>query len=157
MNSGVAWALVFHVLGIVFWMGGLLVTTQVLAMHVDEDSPAAREALKHLETKLLKGVTHPGAAITVLAGIVIVALQPDYLHQHWLHAKLALVGILIALDLIVYFRTRALHEADFTVIEDAGRGARLALPLDRRTCKLLHGAISLVFLGILVLVMIKPF
>ncbi|HEV2494539.1 MAG TPA: CopD family protein [Terriglobia bacterium] len=143
MNSGVAWALVFHILGIVFWMGGLLVTTQVLAMHVDEESPESRATLAHLETKLLKGVTHPGAAITVLAGIVVVVLQPDYLHQHWLHAKLALVAILIALDLIVYFRTRAFH---------AGR-----LDLQRRECKLLHGAISLVFLGILVLVTIKPF
>jgi protoporphyrinogen IX oxidase len=152
MNSGVAWALVFHILGIVFWMGGLLVTTQVLAMHVDEESPESRETLAHLEMKLLKGVTHPGAAITVLAGIVIVALQPDYLRQHWLHAKLALVAILIALDLIVYFRARALHEADFALAgDDTGRLKQ------RRTCKILHGAISLLFLGILVLVMIKPF
>ena len=143
MNSGVAWALVFHILGVVFWMGGLLVVTQVLAMHTQATAPEARDALTRLETKLLKGIVHPGAAITVLAGIIVVALQPDYLHQNWLHAKLALVAILIALDLIVHFRAKAFH---------AGR-----IELQRRECKLLHGAISLVFLGILVLVMIKPF
>ncbi len=143
MNSGVAWALVFHILGFVFWMGGLLVVTQVLAMHTEETAPEARDTLTRLENKLLKGIVHPGAAIAVLAGIVVVALQPDYLRQTWLHAKLSLVAILIALDLIVYFRAKAFH---------AGR-----IELRRRECKILHGAISLVFLGILVLVMIKPF
>ena len=34
---------------------------------------------------------HPGAAITVIAGIIVVGLQRDYLHQPWLHAKLLLV------------------------------------------------------------------
>ncbi len=143
MNSSVAWALVFHILGFVFWMGGLLVVTQVLAMHTEETAPEARDALTRLENKLLRGIIHPGAAITVVAGIVVVVLQPDYWHQTWLHAKLTLVAILIALDLIVYFRAKAFH---------AGR-----IELQRRECKMLHGAISLVFLGILVLVMIKPF
>ena len=143
MNSSVAWALVFHILGFVFWMGGLLVVTQVLAMHTEETAPEARDTLTRLENKLLKGIIHPGAAIAVVAGIVVVALQPDYLRQTWLHAKLSLVAILIALDLIVYFRTKAFH---------AGR-----IEVQRREFKMLHGAISLVFLGILVLVMIKPF
>lgn len=143
MNSGLAWALVFHILGFVFWMGGLLVVTQVLAMHAEETAPGARDALTRLENKLLKGIIHPGAAITVVAGIVVVALQPDYLHQNWLRAKLSLVAILIALDLIVHFRVKAFH---------AGR-----IELQRRECKMLHGAISLIFLVILVLVMIKPF
>ena len=73
----------------------------------------------------------------------MVVIQPAYLHQGWLHAKLFLVAILIALDLIVHARARAFQ---------AGR-----IELRRRECKMLHGAISLVFLGILVLVMIKPF
>ena len=30
MNSSVAWALVVHVIGFVFWMAGLLVVTQVM-------------------------------------------------------------------------------------------------------------------------------
>src|SRR5713226_3245859 len=98
MNSPVAWALLFHILGFVFWMGGLLTATQVLASHTREPSPAVREALGRLETKLLKGVAHPGAAITLVAGIVIVWLQPFYLQEGWLHAKLTLVAILIVID-----------------------------------------------------------
>jgi protoporphyrinogen IX oxidase len=143
MNSPVAWALVFHIIGFVFWVGGLLVTTTVLALHTQQDSPESSAPLEHLEVKLLKGMAHPGAAITVLAGLTVVWIQPGYLHERWLHAKLFLVAILITLDLIVYVRTKAFHKRE--------------IKLERRECMMLHGAISLVFLGIVILVLIKPF
>jgi putative membrane protein len=143
MNSPVAWALVFHIIGIVFWIGGLLTTTTVLALHTGETRPESRVVLEHLEVKLLKGMAHPGAAIAVLAGATVLWIQPGYLHQHWLHAKLFLVAILIALDLIVYTRAKAFHKGE--------------IKLERRECMILHGAISLVFLGILIMVLIKPF
>jgi len=143
MNSPLAWALVFHIVGFVFWMSGLLVVTQVLAAHTGEESPEARRALERLEVRLFKGIALRGAAITVLAGITVLVIHPGYLHQHWLHAKLSLVAIMIGLDLVVYFRAREFN---------AGQ-----IQLKRRECMMLHGAISLVFLGILILVMIKPF
>lgn len=143
MNSPIAWALVFHVLGFVFWLAGLLVGTQVLAAQIREPSDAAREALGRLEMKLLNGVANPGAAITIVAGIVLVSIQREFLRQTWLHAKLALVSILIALHVAMYVRARAFQ---------AGR-----LELKRWESKALHGVISLVFLGILILVLIKPF
>jgi protoporphyrinogen IX oxidase len=142
VNSPVAWALAAHVVGIVFWMGGLLVATQVLASHTQETSSEARRALARLEQKLLRGIAHPGAAITVLAGIVVVAIQPDYLRQSWLQAKLSLVVILIAIDLVVTARIRAYQ---------AGR-----IEVYARQAKLVHGLIAALFLGIVILVMIKP-
>jgi putative membrane protein len=130
-------------MGFVFWMAGLLITTLVLAAHTEEKSADARGALERLEAKLLKGFAHPGAAITVVAGITVIWLEPSVMHQSWLHAKFALVAVMIGLDFLVYWRTRAFH---------AGR-----IVLKRSECMMLHGIISLVFLGILILVMIKPF
>ena len=69
--------------------------------------------------------------------------DPNYLREHWLHAKLLLVVILVALDLRLTFRARAFQEGK--------------IELSRRECMILHGAISLVFLAILILVLIKPF
>jgi len=143
MNSGVAWALVFHVIGFVLWMGGLLVATQVMASRTQQSSPEIRAALARLETKLFRGVAHPGAAVTVVAGIVVLLLQPDYLRQGWLRAKLFLVMIVIALDLIAYARARAFQ---------SGR-----VVLQKRECLALHIGTALVFIGIVILVMIKPF
>jgi protoporphyrinogen IX oxidase len=143
MNSPIAWALLFHVFGIVFWMGGLLIVTQVLAAHTKEQSPEARKALERLELKLLNGMAHPGAVVTLIAGIAVVMIEPAYMYQTWLHAKLTLVAILIGLDFLIYWRTRGFHAGE--------------VDLKRKECMMLHGAVSLVFLGILIMVMIKPF
>jgi protoporphyrinogen IX oxidase len=143
MNSPVAWALVFHIVGIVFWIGGLLVTTTALGLHTQQESLETRVPLEHLEVRLLKGMAHPGAAIAILAGLTVVWIQPSYIHQHWLQAKLFLVAILATLDLVVYMRAKAFHKGE--------------IKLERRECMILHGAISLVFLGIVILVLIKPF
>jgi putative membrane protein len=139
----VAWTLVFHIVGLVFWLGSLLVVTQILALHVEEPSAETRVTLSLLETKLLRGLAHPGAAIMVVTGIVLVSQDPYALREHWLQAKLVLVAILVALDLRLTFRARAFQ------------GERIEL--SRRECTFFHGAISLVFLAVLILVLIRPF
>jgi putative membrane protein len=138
-----AWILVFHLTGLVFWLGSLLVVTHILAIHTEEPSTEGRAALGRLEMRLLKGLAHPGAALMVITGITLIVENPHYLREHWLHAKLLLVIFLIILDLRVYFRIKAFL---------AGR-----IELRRRECMVLHGAISLVFFGILILVLLKPF
>jgi uncharacterized integral membrane protein (TIGR00701 family) len=139
----VAWTLLFHIIGLVFWLGSLLVVTQILAIHTEETSPETRVTLEHLESKLLKGLAHPGAALVVITGFLLVSHDPHYLREHWLQGKLFLVIILVALDLRVTFRARAFQEGK--------------IELSRRECMALHGAISLVFFAILILVLIKPF
>ena len=139
----VAWTLVFHIIGLVFWLGSLLVVTQVLAIHAEEPSPETRATLGRVESKLLRGLAHPGAAIMVITGMMLLVQEPGYLQQNWLHIKLLLVAILIALDLRLTFRARAFQQ---------GR-----VELSRRECLALHGAISFVFLAIVILVLVKPF
>jgi protoporphyrinogen IX oxidase len=143
MNSPLAWALVFHVIGFVFWMAGLLVVTQVMAAHAEERSPEARSVLGRLEMKLLKGLAHPGALITIGAGTVLIVMQPGYLRQSWLHAKLSLVAILIGMNLFLHMRARELRDERSTATPGQFR--------------MLHGVVSALFLFIVILVMIKPF
>jgi protoporphyrinogen IX oxidase len=142
MNSSVAWALVFHVIGFVFWMAGLLVVTQVMAAHAEERSREAGSVLGRLEMKLLKGLAHPGALITIGAGTVLIVMQPGYLRQAWLHAKLSLVAILIGMNLFLHMRAREFHDE-----------RSQAKP---RQFKVLHGVVSALFLFIVILVMTKP-
>jgi len=139
----VAWTLVFHILGLVFWLGSLLAVTHVLAMHSEEAAPEARAALARLEQKLFKGFAHPGATLMVITGGLLVSRNPEYLGERWLQIKLLLVIALVALDLRVYFRARAFQ---------AGR-----IQMRRAECMALHGIIALVFFCILILVLTKPF
>ena len=138
----VAWMLVIHLVGLVFWVGGLLTATHVLAVHTEESSKEARAALGRLETKLLKGLAHPGAAIMMISGIVLLVLLPYALREKWMYLKIVFILILIALDLRVTFRAKAFQ---------AGQ-----VELQRGECMMLHGLIAAVILAIIVLVLVKP-
>jgi uncharacterized membrane protein len=139
----IAWMIAIHLVGLAFWAGSLLAATHVLAVHTEETSDAARAALARLETKLLKGLAHPGAAIMTLSGIVLLYLLPYALHENWMYLKISLVFVLIGLDLRVTFRARAFQAGE--------------IALKRSECRMLHGLIAAVITAIIVVVLVKPF
>jgi putative membrane protein len=135
-----SWMLLLHVLGIVMWVGGLLVTTQVLMQHAQEPSKEAWEALAGVEAMLRKGMSNPGAVLTVLSGAALIALNPSYyLHARWLHVKLAFVVLLLVLHWVTVARGKAFH---------AGQVA-----LTRADWLRVHIFIAFCFLSILVCVL----
>ena len=133
----VAWTLVGHVFGLVLWMAGLLMTTAVLIQHSQETSPEVRRTLPRMGRICLRGLADPGAFLTLLAGIILVATnRAYYLHARWLHIKLVFVAVLISTHGIVAMSSTSL-----------GSG-RANFP--RSHAKLLFGVILLVFLLILI-------
>lgn len=134
------WTVLFHIVGLVFWIGGLLVATALLGQHAKEESPEGQLALAQAESRMLGGMANPGAAITIITGAILAALRgPDILHETWFQSKMVLVLALIILHIIVYIRARQFME-----------GRRI---MTRRNWMVLHGAVSLVFLAILICVL----
>lgn len=134
------WTILFHIVGLVFWIGGLLVATALLGQHAQELDPAAGVALGNGEMRMLRGMANPGAALTIITGVILVAGRADYyLHSTWFQAKLVLVICLIVLHAIAWVRAR--------------RFVAGSLFVPRKNWMILHGAISLVFLGILICVL----
>ena len=87
-----AWLLVLHLPAMVLWVGSLLVVTSVLAAHCREAGVEARNALARLENKIFRRMVHPGAALMVITGVLLVLAEPQvYMRAPWLHAKLLLV------------------------------------------------------------------
>ena len=135
-----AWTLVFHVLGLVFWVGGLLIFTSLMARRSSETRPDARDVLDQTAKRFLSTLANPGAALTVASGVVLIEIgPPGMMEAAWLRAKLLLVVLLILLHFIAASRAR-----NFL----AGRRA-----MRREDWMKLHGAISLIFLAILVCVL----
>lgn len=133
------WVVLFHIVGMVFWIGGLLVATALLGQHAMEDYPEGRAALGQAELRMLSGMANPGAAIAVITGIILAALRWHHLlHATWFQAKLALVVCLLVLHGITYSRAKRFV------------AGRLIVP--RKNWMILHGAISLVFFLILICV-----
>jgi len=114
--------LVGHVLGLVFWVGGLLVTSMALTRHTQEASADARQALARLERIYLRGLADPGALLTILAGASLIATNSSYyLHAPWLHIKLTFVLILIGLHGMVAMRTKAFSTGRITMQRSEAR------------------------------------
>jgi len=133
----VAWTLVGHVFGLVLWMAGLLMTTVVLVQHSQETSPKVRRTLARMGRICLRGLADPGAFLTLLAGIILVATnRAYYIHARWLHIKLVFVAVLIAAHGIVAMSNKSLV---------SGRAN-----FQRSHAKFLFGLILFVFLLILI-------
>lgn len=111
-----AWTLVFHIFGIVLWIGGLLMTTVLLGRHAEESSPEARTALSRLEKKSMRAMADPGALIAILAGIGMIFTDPGYyLYAEWLHIKILFVIALIILHGYIGIEMKGLQKGTATL------------------------------------------
>ena len=89
----VAWTLVFHILGIVFWIGGLLMTTVLLSRHVQETAPEARAALTRIEKKTMRAMADPGALLVILAtGLALIGNANVLTILGWAETSIALAS-----------------------------------------------------------------
>ena len=84
-----------HLIAMVCWFAGLFYLPRVFVYHAMAEDSATRETFKVMERKLLV-MTHIGGALTWLFGLALIAKFPGYLQMGWLHAKLALVVVLVA-------------------------------------------------------------
>lgn len=133
----VVWVTLFHIAGLVFWIGGLLVATAMLGQHAAEEFPEGRAALGQAEIRMLNGMANPGAVITIVTGAILASTRWHYfITATWFQTKLVLIACLLALHGITYVRANRFV---------AGR-----LRVPRKNWMVLHGAISLVFFLILI-------
>jgi putative membrane protein len=140
------WLKAFHVIFVVTWFAGLFYLPRLFVYHVDARDPPSHERFIVMEKRLL-AITHIGGTLAVIFGIALlawwVAHAPDYLRQGWLHAKLLLVTLLIAYHVSLMAQVR-----DFRL----GRNRRSA-----RWFRVYNELPALVLIGVVVLVVVKPF
>ena len=91
------WIKTFHIVFMVTWFAGLFYLPRLFVYHAMADDTAGRERFKVMERKLYFGIMAPGAVLTIAFGLW---LWLGYgFGGGWLHAKLALVAVLIAYHL----------------------------------------------------------
>jgi protoporphyrinogen IX oxidase len=91
------WIKAFHLIFVVTWFAGLFYLPRLFVYHaMTEDRPGS-ERFKVMERKLYYGIMAPGGVLSVASGLW---LWLGYgITGGWLHAKLALIVILIAYHL----------------------------------------------------------
>jgi protoporphyrinogen IX oxidase len=88
------WIKSFHLIFMVTWFAGLFYLPRLFVYHAMTGEAAGRERFKVMERKLYYGIMTPGAVLTIVFGAWL-WLGYGY-SGGWLHAKLALVAVLVA-------------------------------------------------------------
>lgn len=139
------WIKALHIVTMVAWMAGLLYLPRLYVYHAGaEPGSTLDETFKTMERRLLRQIMNPAMIATVLFGVLL-ALTPGIVdwHSGWLYAKLVLVAGLAA-----HHHLLARWGRDFA----AERNRHPA-----RFYRIVNEVPTLLLIGIVVLVAVKPF
>ena len=88
------WVKALHIVSMVTWFAGLFYLPRLFVYHAAADDRTSLDRFKVMERKLFWGIMTPGAALTVAFGVWL-WLGWFRGASAWLHAKIALVAILL--------------------------------------------------------------
>ncbi|MBS7664187.1 protoporphyrinogen oxidase HemJ [Pseudomonas lalucatii] len=90
------WLKALHIIAMVCWFAGLFYLPRLFVYHAMSEDEASRERFCVMERKLYRGIMLPSMLATLAFGIWLLSLNAGtYFSQGWMHAKLALVLLLI--------------------------------------------------------------
>jgi putative membrane protein len=138
------WIKALHVISIIAWMAALLYLPRLMVYHcqVEPGSPQS-ETFKVMERRLLKAIMTPAMIASWIFGLWLAFGYLGFQGNNWLHAKFLLV-----LALSVTHGQMALWVKDFA----ADRNTR-----SQRFYRIANEVPTLLMIGIVVLVIVKPF
>jgi putative membrane protein len=145
LSAAYPWIKAVHVIAVIAWMAGMLYLPRLYVYHcgVAPGSEAA-EMLKVMERRLLRAIVNPAMILSLILGAALLA-TPGIVDwsSGWMHAKLLLVVVMLALH-GMFSRWRR----DF----ELGRNTRSA-----RFYRIANEVPTLLTIGIVLLVVAKPF
>jgi len=137
------WLKAFHVIAVIAWTAGMLYLPRLFVYHAEAPKGSIQsETFKIMERRLLKAIINPAMIVTWVLGLAL-AWQGNWWSAGWLHGKLALVLILSGLH-GVYARRLKEFAAD--------RNTR-----PPRYYRVLNEIPTVLMIGIVILVIVKPF
>lgn len=89
------WIKALHIIAVVCWFAALFYLPRLFVYHAMSDDEPSKARFIIMERKLYRGIMTPSMVLTVLLGLWLLHLNPAWLNMGWMHAKLALVALLI--------------------------------------------------------------
>ncbi|MEA5412600.1 protoporphyrinogen oxidase HemJ [Synechococcus sp. BA-120 BA3] len=102
------WFKTLHIVGVVVWFAGLFYLVRLFIYHREaaELEPPLRQAFEEqyslMERRLANIITTPGMVVAVAMAVGLLLVEPLWLKQTWMHAKLAVVAALLAYHWFCY-------------------------------------------------------
>lgn len=137
------WIKALHVIAVISWMAGMLYLPRLLVYHADAERGSVQsETFKVMERRLLRAIINPAMIVTWAAGLWLAWKLFDF-SGGWLHAKITLVVILSAVHGYLAGAVRKFAE---------DRNDKPA-----RHWRIVNEIPTLLMIGIVILVIVKPF
>jgi len=102
------WFKTLHIVGVVVWFAGLFYLVRLFIYHQEagELDPPLKQAFEQqyalMERRLANIITTPGMVVAVVCAAGLLLVNPSWLQQAWMHAKLAFVLALLAYHAFCY-------------------------------------------------------
>jgi protoporphyrinogen IX oxidase len=137
------WLKALHVIAVISWMAGLLYLPRLFVYHCEAEKGSEQsETFKVMEHRLLRYIMNPAMIVVWITGPLL-AWQLNMYRDGWLMAKFALVVLLT-----VYHHALGLWRKDFAADRNM---------LDQRFYRLANEVPTVLMVGIVILVVVKPF
>jgi putative membrane protein len=141
------WIKAFHVISVIAWMAGLFYLPRLFVYHAERVTGPGElaETLTVMERRLLKAIINPAGISTWIFGLAL-AFTPglvDWTGDGWAHLKAALV-----IGMTVYHHALVKWQRAFERGENRHDG---------RYYRVMNEVPTLLMVGIVVMVVVKPF
>ena len=137
------WIKALHVIAVMSWMAGMLYLPRLFVYHATAMvGSELSETLKIMERRLLRFIINPAMIASFVFGVWMLALDPELLHQHFMHAKLTMV-LLMAASHGMLARYRKAFAADSN-------------QHSAKFFRILNEIPTVLMIGIVIMVIVKP-
>jgi len=137
------WLKALHVIAVIAWMAGMLYLPRLFVYHcVAEPGSSQSETFKVMERRLLRAIINPAMAVTWVVGLWLM-WAGGFLGSGWMHAKLVLV---LAMSAVHGMLSRWVR--DFAA--DRNRHSQ-------KFYRIINEVPTILMIGIVILVIVKPF
>lgn len=144
-GDSVLWAKVVHLLAVFSWMAGMFYLPRLLVYHTEcLVGSEASELFKIMERRLLKAIMRPAMIVSVGSGIGVGLLGRWFeASWSWVWFKVVLVCLLVIVHLVLERHVKLL------ALDQRGYSGRYF--------RVLNEIPTLLLIGIVILVVLKPF
>ena len=138
------WLKAIHIMAAITWFAGIFYLPRLFVYHAMAEDTISRERFQVMERKLYRGIMTPSMVVTLIFGIwMLVANWSVYGQMGWVHAKLALIVLLV-----IYHHMCLSYLKGF---------AREANPHGHRFYRIFNEMPVLLLIGIVILAVVRPF
>jgi putative membrane protein len=137
------WIKALHIIAVISWMAGMLYLPRLFVYHCEaEPGSKQSETFKVMEHRLLRAIMNPAMIVTWLAGLYL-AWSGHWFSAGWLHGKLLLVVVLSGAH---GFFARCVK--NFAADKN---------PRSQKFYRVINEVSTILMVGIVILVVVKPF